>query len=73
MKTTAEIYIAMNEDGDFEVGINEEEASERLMEHAGGQMIRIVKIAAKMTPPAITEAAVDVPDEAGETTEVETA
>ena len=72
-KTAAEIYIAMNEDGHYEVGTNEEEATERLMDQAGGQMCRIVKITARMTPPAITHAAVDIADDAGETTEVEAA
>ncbi len=32
---------------------------------------RVVKITAKMTPPAMTETELDVPDEAGETKEIE--
>lgn len=73
MKIIAEIYIAMNECGDYEVGISSEEASDRLIDNGGSEMIRIVKIAAKMTPPAIAETTIDVSDEAGETTEVEAA
>ena len=71
-KITAEIYIAMNEGGDYEVGTTSEEASERLMDQARGEMCRIVKLTVRMAPPEIAEAEVEVPDEAGETQEVET-
>jgi hypothetical protein len=47
------------------------EAREALVEDAGGVAIRVVKLSAHLTPPQITEAEVEVPDEAGETQQVE--
>jgi hypothetical protein len=64
----AEVYIAMNEEGEYEVGTTEEEAGERLMDNHGGYMSRIVRLPVRMTPPKAMEApAVDIPDEAGTT------
>jgi hypothetical protein len=70
-KTTVEIFIAMNEDGDFVVVKEESEALELLATDCGGYHARVVKITAKMAPPQKTAASVEVPDEAGETTEME--
>jgi hypothetical protein len=70
-KTTVEIFIAMNEDGDFVVVKEESEALEQLASDCGGWHVRVVKITVKMSPPQATEATVDVPDEAGETTAIE--
>ncbi len=66
-KILVEFYVAMNEEGEFEVGTTEEEASQRLVENTSGYRCRIVKINAKMAPPALVEADVDIPDEAGTT------
>jgi hypothetical protein len=71
-KTTVEIFIAMNEDGDFVVVKYESEALEQLASDCGHHA-RVVKLTVKMSPPQATEATVDVPDEAGETTEIEAA
>ena len=70
-KILVEFYIAMNEEGEFEVGTTEEEASQRLVENTSGYSCRIVKINAKMAPPALTEAEVDIPDDAGTTVTIE--
>jgi hypothetical protein len=70
----AEIYIAMNEEGEFEVGTSEEEAGERLVDTYGGCMSRIVKLPLLMTPPRTMEApGVDIADDAGTTVAVEDA
>jgi hypothetical protein len=39
-KATIEVYIALNEEGEFETGASIDEASERLTEKYGGQMVR---------------------------------
>jgi hypothetical protein len=61
-----EIWLAMNEDGDWIVTNCEDEAAERLTEDVGGYHARIVKVVVKMSPPAAAEATVTVPDDAGE-------
>jgi hypothetical protein len=71
-KTTCEIFIAMNEDGGYVVVTDESEALERLSEHEGGYHARVVKLTVKMAPPVMTEATIDVSDEAGETKSIET-
>jgi len=63
----------MNEDGFFETGTSEEEAAERLMESEGGHRCRSVMLSVLMRPPQVTEAAVEIPDEAGTTVTVEPA
>ena len=70
-KTTVEIFIAMNEDGDFVVVKDESEALELLASDCGGYLARVVKITVNMAPPVMAEAKVEVPDEAGETKEIE--
>jgi hypothetical protein len=72
-KTTCEIYIAMNEDGGWVVTNDESEALSKLGEDEGGSLARVVKVTVKMAPPVMFEATVDVPDEAGQTVETETA
>jgi hypothetical protein len=71
-KVICEIFIAMNEEGDWIVTDQEEEALSKLAEDQGGYLGRVVKIKVKMTPPVMTEAEVEVSDEAGKTQEVET-
>jgi hypothetical protein len=71
-KVTCEIYIAMNEDGDWVVSTDESEALTDLTSDAGGYEARIVKLTVKMAPPVMIEAEVEVPDEAGETKKIET-
>ena len=61
-----ELWLAMNEDGDWIVTNDEGEALERLAEDAGGYQARVVKVTVKMSPPAMAEATVTIPDDAGE-------
>lgn len=70
-KIACEIYVAMNEDGGYVVHIDESEVLNRLAEDEGGYMARVVKVTVKMAPPQMTEAEVEVPDEAGETKALE--
>lgn len=72
MKIACEIFIAMNEDGGYVVTTDESEALERLAENEGGYHARVVKLTVKMTAPQMTEAEVEVPNEAGETKQIET-
>jgi hypothetical protein len=72
-----EIWIAMNERGLATAGVDgdecEDDVSNRLTEYYGGTCVRIVKLKVKMAAPAITQAEVTVPDEAGETVIAEAA
>ena len=72
-KVEAEIFIAMNEDGDYVVSADENEVLELFDSDVGGICRKVVKLTAKITPPVVEEVSVDVPDTAGETTEVEAA
>jgi hypothetical protein len=69
-KIAVEIFIAMNEDGSWVAATDESDALAKLAEDEGGYHARVVKITVKMAPPKMAEAAVDVPDEAGDTTEL---
>jgi hypothetical protein len=70
-KIECPIFLAMNEDGDWAVNEDAQEAANSVAENNGGAAIRTIRLIVKMAPPAITEHEVDVPDEAGETKEVE--
>jgi hypothetical protein len=71
-KTRVQIFIAMNEDGDWAVHTTAHEASELLLNDSGALMIRIAVIDVQMTPPRLNiDGEVDIPNEAGETTKVE--
>jgi hypothetical protein len=71
-KITIEVYIAVNEDADFETGCSADEATERLSENFGGQMVRIIRKAFRITPPDIADLGEeDVADEEGDVTRVE--
>ena len=71
-KVSCEIFLAINEDGDWIVTTDESEALSKLAEDQGGYQGRVVKIVAKMAPPALIETTIDVPDEAGTTAELST-
>lgn len=64
-----ELFVAMNEEGDWVVVTDESQALTELGEQQGGYHARVVKVTVKMRPPVMTETAIEVPDEAG--TEVE--
>lgn len=69
-KIKCEIYLAMNEDGGWVVTHEESEALSDLGENVGGYCARVVKLTVAMTPPKMTEATIDVPDEIGGTVEI---
>jgi hypothetical protein len=60
-----EIWLAMNEDGDWIVATDESEALTKLGEDCGGYQARVVKITVKMTPPAMPETTVTIGDDVG--------
>jgi hypothetical protein len=68
---TCEIFICMNENGEFIVTTDGDEALNELMENFGATISRTVKLTVQMAAPVITEATVTVPDEVGETVSVE--
>ena len=70
-KVPCEIFIAMNEGGDFVVVREEDGALELLASDCGGYQARVVKVTVRMAPPRMEEAEVEVGDQAGETTRVE--
>jgi hypothetical protein len=47
----AVIYLAMNEDADYEVGVTQDEATERLADNVGGRMVRVIRLTVRMSPP----------------------
>jgi hypothetical protein len=55
----------MNEDGDYEVGKDEDDAVERFEDDVGGSFHRVVKINVTMAPPEAQVANVTIPGEAG--------
>jgi hypothetical protein len=63
--------LAMNEDGDWSVHEDAQQAFDSVAENGGGACIRTVRLVVTMAPPEIAEVPVDVPDEAGETKQVE--
>ena len=71
-----EILLACDEEGNVAVGLAEDDFGERIAELGSDHAtlaVRVVKLKVKMSAPQITEASVDVPDEAGSVTEVEAA
>lgn len=70
-KKTCEIFLVINEDGDYSVGEDIDVAVERHNEDWGGNMRRVVKLVVKVAAPIVTETEVDVADDAGETAKVE--
>jgi hypothetical protein len=68
------VYVAMNEDADYEVGATEDEATERLSDNIGGRLGRVVRITIRMSPPTAEDAGdVMVADTAGEAVTFEAA
>jgi len=54
----------MNENGDYEVGIDEHDCLERLTDQHGGSVYRNVCLHVTMSPPPVIEIDVVIPDEA---------
>jgi hypothetical protein len=63
----AEIYLAVNENGEYDVGLDTEDAAERLRENCGGDQIRILclnlDISAVVPEPVELEAALPKRDD----------
>ncbi len=67
-----EVWVAVNEKGDYEVGTTEEQAATRSTENQDGCHCRIVKLVVLVTPPATTEVAIEVPDDIGHVVDIST-
>jgi hypothetical protein len=59
-----EVWIAMNETGDYEVGSDEDSAIERWDENCGGISRRLVRLYVTISPPDVPSVDVNVPDDA---------
>lgn len=64
---TCEIFLAMNEHGDWVTEYDESDALTKLQEDQGGYHCRIVKVVVHMTPPVMHTAEVTMADENGVT------
>jgi hypothetical protein len=65
------VWIAMNEAGDYEVAKDEDDVVDLWNENVGGLSRRLVRLRVTMSAPAVTEADVNVPEEAGQAVNVE--
>jgi hypothetical protein len=73
-KITAEVYVAINEEGDVETGCTLDEATVRLSENFGGQMVRVIRKLFLIAPPQIQDLCDEnVPDDEGDVTHLEQA
>jgi hypothetical protein len=59
-----EVWIAMNETGDYVVAKDEDEAVDLFNEECGG-IGRMIRLKVMMSPPEVTEIDIEVPDDAG--------
>jgi hypothetical protein len=71
MSDPIEVWIAINESDEYEVGPDEDSAIERFDDSVGGSMRRLVRLKVTLSAPVVTEVDVAVPDEAGQTVKVE--
>jgi hypothetical protein len=69
-KHELEVWIAVDADGSYEVAEDQDTVLERFSENYGGNC-RVVKLNVRVAGPAITEARMTVPDEAGELVEAD--
>jgi hypothetical protein len=67
-QTTAEIevFVAVNEDGEYEVGIDENEAGERLDENQGGYQRRVFALKLTVPLPKPAEVSAVLPEREGQ-------
>jgi hypothetical protein len=72
MSSEIEVWIAMDEGGDYEVGCEEDSATERLEEKGAGISRRMVQLRVTMAPPEVVSVDVSIPDEVGQTVTVKT-
>jgi hypothetical protein len=62
-----EVFVCINEDGDYVVDLDADEVLTACIENHGGMAFRTVKLMVTMAAPEIAAVAVRVPDEAGKT------
>jgi len=67
------LFVAMNEDGEWEADADASEATNRVAENSGGTMVRVVQVTLTLSPPVMSEVEGTVPDQAGETVELKAA
>lgn len=65
-----EIFVAMNENGEWIMTNDSAEAVERLKEDMGGELARVVKVTINMSPPEMPESSIDIPDNSGDTVQI---
>jgi hypothetical protein len=71
MPTPIEVYVAMNEDGDYVAGNDFGDTVDHLANSHGGLLARVVKLKVTMSPPKVEEDSLTIPDDAGRiTTEI---
>lgn len=68
-KITCELFLCINEDGNWTVGTDAGDTAEELADGYGCVCIRTVKLIARIAPPDTEEAKVDIPDDVGSTVE----
>lgn len=59
--TEIEIFVAVNEDGAYEVGVDEVEAGERLDENQGGHQRHFIKLTLTVPLPKVIEVSGSLP------------
>lgn len=69
-KIEVELFIAINEDGDWVVNSDESEVLGQLAEDCGGYQAKVVKVKLSIAPPVMEEVQADVPESAGTTSEL---
>jgi hypothetical protein len=71
-KRDFEICMAINDDGDASVSLEKAStARESLVQDYGGACVRVVQLRVSMALPEVEEVDVEVPDEVGQTQQVE--
>jgi hypothetical protein len=66
-KKVVEVYIVINEDGDYAAHKDKDAAVEGLNDNYGYTVARLVKLKVAIRLPVAVEAAIEVADEAGDT------
>jgi hypothetical protein len=72
MSDPIEVWIAMDESGEYEVGPDENVAIDRLRTDTGSELFRLVRLKVVMSPPSVEEVDITISDEVGQTIKFET-
>jgi hypothetical protein len=65
-----EVWVCVNEEGEYAVGKDAEDATNGVLENHGATALRTICLKAMIARPEVTTIEVTVPDEAGETVQV---